>query len=121
MNFIVDENLSPELAIDLRNIGFNAIHIKSIGQSLQDLGILIEAVYRESVIITRDSDFGEMLFRDQLPPPYGLLFIRDRNQLLPDDREMAFTFIRDNAEMLVNSYITLKHTGQYRIRPLVQR
>jgi predicted nuclease of predicted toxin-antitoxin system len=67
LQFITDENIDVEVKDLLRQNGFNVFDIKDERLfSMPDRAIL-ELSYREKrVVITQDSDFGTLIFRDHV-------------------------------------------------------
>jgi predicted nuclease of predicted toxin-antitoxin system len=75
MRFLIDEQLPPALAVQLRGQGHDAVHVIEIGLSgAPDDGVLREAVRRGAVLVTKDGDF---LALRSGPPP--ILWIRFGN------------------------------------------
>ena len=60
LNFIIDEQLPIALAKNIRNIGFEAIHVYEIGLGgASDKMIAKEVMLRNGVLISKDEDFVE--------------------------------------------------------------
>lgn len=59
MKFLVDEDLSEEIAVILRADGLDAVHVREIGLSgADDREVLDEAARRNSCVVTRNrNDF----------------------------------------------------------------
>lgn len=59
MKFLVDEDLSEEIAVILRAEGVEAVHVREIGFSgADDRDVLDEAARRDSCVVTRNrNDF----------------------------------------------------------------
>ena len=69
--FIVDENLSPELASILRSKGFEAFHInesKGDRRRILDPEITAFAQNEDLAILTSDHDFVRSYFKRGIPP-----------------------------------------------------
>lgn len=78
MRFIVDECLSPALATALRAAGHDAVHIVDLGQrGAPDSVVMQLARVQERVLISADTDFGELLARSHDSRPSVLLFRGD--------------------------------------------
>ncbi len=59
MNLLIDQNLPPALADWFRQHGEAAVHVREIGmRDSSDHEIAAEAVRRQAVIITKDSDYS---------------------------------------------------------------
>lgn len=76
MRFLLDENLSPLLVELLADIGHDAVHVRSIGMhSATDNAVLERAVAEERILISADTDFGDLLAVSNAPGP-SLVLIR---------------------------------------------
>ncbi|MGH9128842.1 MAG: DUF5615 family PIN-like protein [Acidimicrobiales bacterium] len=75
MRFLVDECLSPRLAELLTEAGHDALHARSLGLiSAPDPIVLAQAADDTRVLLTLDTDFGELLARERLHRPSVILF-----------------------------------------------
>ncbi len=77
MRFLLDQNQSPLLADLLNAAGHDAIHTRDIGLSRAlDVDVLAQARLDGRVLITADTDFGELLARSGDEAPSVLLLRR---------------------------------------------
>lgn len=73
--FLVDEQLPPTLAIQLRADGHEAVHIIEIGLAGgADARVWAEAARRGAVLVTKDADFTVHAFAGKSAP--AILWIR---------------------------------------------
>lgn len=76
MRFVADENIDEEVVKWLRSEGIDVIDLKEQGLlGMEDANILKMANAQQRVVISQDSDFGTMIFRDSAPV-YGILFVQ---------------------------------------------
>ena len=62
MRFLVDANLSPKIAVALSKAGLESVHVSDAGLlTAPDRTILEYAAANDLVIVSADSDFGELL------------------------------------------------------------
>ena len=62
VRLLIDANLSPKVAAALRNVGLESVHVGDVGLlTAPDRGILDYAAANALVIVSADSDFGELL------------------------------------------------------------
>jgi predicted nuclease of predicted toxin-antitoxin system len=77
VKFLLDQNQSPLLADLLNTAGHDAIHTRDIGLSrAPDIDVLTRAELDGRVLITADTDFGELLARSGDDAPSVLLLRR---------------------------------------------
>lgn len=80
MRLLLDQNLSPALADLLNATGHDAVHVRSIGLSrASDDQIMTAAVTNRRVVVSADTDFGELLARTNADEP-SVLLIRRQDQ-----------------------------------------
>jgi predicted nuclease of predicted toxin-antitoxin system len=77
MNFpiVADESVDFRIVSLLREKGISVYSIMENQASISDKEVLEEALKRNALLITEDKDFGELVFRFQLPH-CGILLIR---------------------------------------------
>lgn len=68
MRFLIDASLSPRLAEVLTDAGHDAVHVQTaIAVDAADEAIFEHARLDQRVIVTADTDFGDLLAQ-QAPP-----------------------------------------------------
>jgi predicted nuclease of predicted toxin-antitoxin system len=73
---LADEDIPrPSVAL-LRANGHDVEAIQEERRGDPDINVLALARERRRVLITRDSDFGELIFKDRLAPPPAVIFVR---------------------------------------------
>ncbi len=76
LRFITDENIDVEVKDFLREKGFDVFDIKEAKLfSLPDEAILARSFQEKRIVLTQDSDFGTLIFRDK-KPFCGIVYIR---------------------------------------------
>lgn len=85
MNLLIDANLSPKVAVALRDAGFDAVHVGDVGLlTASDDEIFDRAMADGSVVVTADSDFGTMLALRRATSP-SVVHLRHVAELGPGD------------------------------------
>jgi predicted nuclease of predicted toxin-antitoxin system len=64
VKFLADENIPREVVAQLRKAGYGVDYIIESGRGAPDDSVLDKAMTAESVLLTADRDFGEMIFRE---------------------------------------------------------
>lgn len=77
MRFLIDNNLSPVLAEELKTAGHDAVHVRDYGlQTATDQVVLAQARGESRVLISTDTDFGTLLAREGADRPSIMLIRR---------------------------------------------
>ncbi len=77
MNFLLYQNLSPRLVELLSASGHHVEHVRDLGMSqARDEQVLAAAKSREAVLLSTDTDFGELLARSNAAGPSAILLRR---------------------------------------------
>lgn len=73
---LADENI-PARAIDaLRTAGYDLLSIREFSPGIPDEEVLRLAVAQDSILVTFDRDYGDLVFRRDLKAPQGIIYLR---------------------------------------------
>ncbi|MGK7903456.1 MAG: DUF5615 family PIN-like protein [Hormoscilla sp.] len=118
MKFIADMGVSRTVVQLLRASGYNAVHLREQGlQRLPDPDILQKARREESIILTFDLDFGDLLASsgDDLP---SVVIFRLRNTTPAFVGARLQEILAERAEDLTTGAIAIVEDTRYRLRRL---
>jgi predicted nuclease of predicted toxin-antitoxin system len=119
MKFLVDNALSPVMAVGLRRAGHDAIHVRDYGlQESEDEVIFDRAAREERIIVSADTDFGTLLALRREKTPSVILLRR----MVPRRPESQVSFLLSNlneiAESLERGAVVVIEETRLRVRPL---
>lgn len=119
MKFLLDANLSPEVARLLREAGHDAIHVGDIGLlSAPDPKIMQAAAKEDRILLTADADFGALLALGSLASP-SVLLLRSADHLRPNEQaELIAANLPQIAEDLKKGAIVSFTRDRLRVREL---
>lgn len=119
MRFLIDNALSPVVAIELTRAGHDAVHVRDLGmQAASDEEIFDRARTEERVVVSADTDFGTLLAARKEISPSVILF-RHGSQHRPADQA---ALLKNNLPQLVSALedgsIVVIEPDRIRIRAL---
>ena len=119
MKFLVDNALSPALAIGLRERGHDAVHVREYGlQDAADDELFGRAVAEARVIITADTDFAMLLARTNASRP-SLILYRGTVAYVPASQlSILLINLPSLEEALTRGCVAVIETDRIRIRSL---
>jgi predicted nuclease of predicted toxin-antitoxin system len=120
MRFLVDANLSPRVAAGLTSAGFDSVHVTQVGLlTASDQDILDYAAENGLVIVSADTDFGELLALSRGAIRPSAVLLRSADRLTPDQQAalLAANLPAAADELETGALVTIAR-GRVRIRSL---
>ena len=114
MRFLADENIEREFIKALREANFDIISVRESYIGIADDEILQIAVDENAVILTYDTDFGELVFRFNLQS-HGVILLRLSGLSLTAKVEKTILAIREH-EAEIERFFTVISENSVRIR-----
>src|SRR4051794_1593617 len=111
MKFILDESAEFRLASYLTNHGHDVtIVARDYQQGLSDLSVLEIASREGRILITNDSDFGELIFRESLPHA-GVIYFRYKYEPAIDLKIAQLERLLKRGEAGLNGFLVISERG----------
>lgn len=114
MKFLADEGVDRSIVEGLRKLGFDVWYVVEQQRSLDDEIILRKANDENRVLITRDKDFGELVYRMNQSHA-GVILIRLEGYDTVKRAEIVCKHINQHLQQLANSFSVIQK-GVIRIR-----
>ena len=87
MRLLIDANLSPKVAAALSKAGLESVHVGDVGLlTAPDRAILDYAAVHALVIVSADSDFGELPAASRGAVRPSVVLLRSADRLTPDEQ-----------------------------------
>jgi len=119
MKFLVDNGVSPLVVQGLIDIGLDAVHVGEYKlHAAADSVILERAVDEDRVVITADTDFGELLAQNNLVKPSVILFRTVALKRAAQHLELLKKHLPDLKDSLQQGCIVILSDDQIRVRLL---
>ncbi len=85
MRFLLDENIGKTLATLLIANGYDVLRVAKFARGSSDKDVIALARKDNRILVTYDSDFGELIFVDNISPPVAIIYLR----IDPADQQSA--------------------------------
>lgn len=119
MRFLLDQNLSPALVALLVEAGHDTVHIRDLGLSrAPDERVMARAVDDDRVLISSDTDFGELLSRSNADAPSVLLLRRQSGRRATEIADLIVANLDAIADDLETGAIVVMSDTRIRVRQL---
>lgn len=115
---VADESVDAPIIHALRAAGWDVWSVSDECPSVSDEIVLAAAADRQAILLTMDSDFGELVFEIGLPPPHAVIFVRNKGLKLAGAIKLVLDAVLHND--LSGQYLTLTRNSKRR-RPLPSR
>jgi len=119
VTFLADESVDRQIVERLRLDGHLVAYVAEMSPGIMDDTVLMESRISESVLITADKDFGELVFR-QGQASTGVLLIRLWGLGPAIKAAVVSESIREHGQELAGAFAVLS-PGNIRIRREVRR
>ena len=115
MRFLLDQNLPPMLVDLLTDAGHDVVHVQCLGMHAASDGEIVQvAVDTDRVIVSADTDFGDLLASSNEARPSILLLRRqDRRRAVELAALILANFDEVSEDLAIGAIVVL---GQRRIR-----
>jgi predicted nuclease of predicted toxin-antitoxin system len=117
MRFLADENFPLPSIISLRQVGYEVISIAEESSGIEDTEVLARAASEKLVILTFDRDNGELIYRRELSPAWGIIYFRYQPRTPYEPAEQLLQLL-SQTDISFERKFTVLEREQLRQRPL---
>ena len=116
MKLVADQNISAVLVRALREAGYEVDYIEETAKGSADPDVLAQATAAGALLLTDDSDFGELVFH-RGHRASGVLYLRLEGMSRQGRIERILGVLRERGDHLLGAY-TVVTPDNIRSRPL---
>lgn len=122
MRFLLDENQSPLLVGLLAAFGHDVVHVREVGLAgASDDAVLARAVAEGRVVVSGDTDFGELLARSNAAAPSVILLRRQGGRRAEQVAALLGANLQSVHDDLAAGAIVVFDEDRIRVRSLPMR
>jgi len=119
MRLLVDNALSPALAVLLRDAGHEAVHVRELGlHHAEDEAIFERAAVEEFILVSADTDFATLLARRSASKPSLILFRGEGSRRPEVLAALMLSNLAQLTDSLISGCIVTFEPARLRVRPL---
>ncbi len=106
MKLVADESVEGPTVYALRAVGYEVLFIAETSPGIEDAEVLSIARREQSLLITADKDFGELVFRNR-EPHCGVLLVRSPEDDPNENAANAVSAVQQHGPELHNRFSVL--------------
>lgn len=95
----------------MRNGGYDVKSIQEELPSISDEQVIAVAIANRQIILTLDSDYGEIIFRYQHPEPPAVIYFRDKGDNSLFAGETLLLLLRANELRFENTFTVIEKSS----------
>jgi predicted nuclease of predicted toxin-antitoxin system len=115
LRFLVDVNVGLAVANSLRQSGHDVVFVGELDWSMPDLELLSLAEQEKRIVVTMDTDFGELVYHSGQPHA-GVLLLRAPGATR-DEKVQIVQEIVDRYGEQIPKHFCVYREGKLRVRP----
>ena len=116
IRFLANENFPAASYKLLKNKGWDIEHVGETNMGISDNEVINSAVEQDRVIITFDSDYGELVYKFGYKPP-GVIYLRIQ-EFEPEYPGILLLDLIDDKNLAVKNLFTVIDDNQIRQRKI---
>ena len=119
MRFLLDQNQSPELVWRLSAVGHDVVHVRDLGLGeASDAYILEVARSADRIVVSGDTDFGDLLARSNASGPSVILLRRQDHRRAAEISALLLLNLDAVSSDLANGAVVVFDEDRLRVRSL---
>ena len=96
MKFLANENFPAASVAFLRRSGYDVTYVADDFKSISDVAVMQMASAEERTILTFDRDYGELIFKHNLKPAKGVIYLRLTNYQPEEPGKLIADLLQEN-------------------------
>jgi predicted nuclease of predicted toxin-antitoxin system len=117
LRILADENYPLESVQFLRVAGHDVVAVAESGSGATDEDVVQRAAAERRVLLTFDRDFGALVFRERMPMPAGVIYLR-LIPATPVEPGVLTKALLERRDLMIEGRFTVIDRERIRQRPL---
>ncbi len=109
MKFLADENIGLAIVGFLRKQGHDVVSIIEVSPGISDASVLIKATEEHRMLVTSDTDFGELVYRIRQQHA-GVILLRLDDQRNANKIRVLRKLLKQHAGDLPDAFVVVTET-----------
>lgn len=109
--FLANENISGATVRILRDQNHDIVWISETSPSIKDELVLMQAAAERRIVITFDSDNGDLIFKRKLSAPLGVIYLRIRSTDETDPARLILKYLAIDERIFDYKFSVLTENG----------
>lgn len=110
MKFLADENIGLEVVVFLRVRGIDVVSITETSPGVGDAVVLVKAAEEDRILLTSDTDFGELVYHARQQHA-GVILLRLDDERNANKIRVLTDLLDKYADELVGSFTVVTETN----------
>lgn len=119
MKLLADENIPSSVVRMLADEGYDILWVRTEAPGISDIEVMKYACHDDRIILTYDKDFGELVVKDNISPPAGIILFRLRLDNPARLAHRILDILKTRADW--EGYFSVIEERKIRMRPLPPR
>ena len=107
---LADENLPESMVQALANAGFSVVRVSDVHPGADDATVLQYAFGHGLIVVTQDTDFGELVYREGRPH-HGVVLVRLRGLSFVEKARRVVELFQDEGHDLRLRFTVISNAG----------
>ena len=116
--FLANENISRRTVEMLRAHGHDVRWVPEDLPSIKDELVLMQASAEQRIVITFDSDYGELIYHKNFSRPLGVIFLRLHSTDKAEAATIILKFLSVSEDIFNNKFSVITSEGNLRYKAL---
>lgn len=110
MRILADENIESEIVTSLRSHGYSVTHVKETLPGAEDPSVRQAAFESDTILLTNDKDFGELVYRNGLHSN-GVILLRLGKFRANEKFDLLSSVISEHEDDLIGAFTVISETS----------